>query len=89
MARSGEYLDLTGLKFGTLLVESFSHQDFEDGGKAWFWCKCDCGRITCVRGGLLKSQTRTCKWCARYVRSKRRKNPKHPKRAKRFGSPAS
>lgn len=52
--------DLTGQRFGRLIVISFSHK--KDGGKRYFWnCLCDCGNTTIIRIDHLKSRhTQSC-----------------------------
>ncbi len=43
--------DLTGLRFGRLVVLSFNHRQ----GKYYYWlCKCDCGTEKLVAGGCLR-----------------------------------
>lgn len=44
--------DLTGKKFGRLLVESYSHST--DSGKPWWFCVCECGIRKTVRAGSLR-----------------------------------
>ena len=45
------FKDITGLKFGRLLVVSFSHMD-RHGGSVWN-CLCDCGTEKIIRGNPL------------------------------------
>ena len=45
------FKDITGLKFGRLLVISFSHMD-RHGGSVWN-CLCDCGTEKIIRGNPL------------------------------------
>lgn len=51
--------DLTGKRFGRLLVLDFGHQKQ---GKGRFWrCRCDCGSETLTRSGdLRRGDTRSC-----------------------------
>jgi len=54
-------IDLSGQRFGLLVVTSYSHT--KDGKhKAYYWnCACDCGNTTVVDGGSLRqSRTRSC-----------------------------
>lgn len=44
-------LDLTGLRFGRLVVKKFHHRDRD----TWWECICDCGRTTIVRTNHLRS----------------------------------
>jgi hypothetical protein len=45
--------DLTGKRFGKLLVKKFSYQNKE---RAYYWeCRCDCGNNIVARGSHLKS----------------------------------
>jgi len=52
-------IDLTGRKFGRLLVTGVSVTDtYEDGspkGASMFVCRCDCGKESVVRGNALSS----------------------------------
>lgn len=53
----GKFIDLTGERFGRLVVLEFSHKD----NNTYYWkCKCDCGNIKlidrhCLRSGNTKS----------------------------------
>ena len=51
-------IDITGMKFGRLIVESYSHSS----DKKTYWnCICECGNHTVVRGDLLKGgNTKSC-----------------------------
>ena len=54
---AGKIKDLTGQRFGKLIVTSFSHRDVY----TWWNCKCDCGNIKKFRRSALTSgQTRSC-----------------------------
>lgn len=53
-------IDLTGQKFGKLTVIQYSHT-VRPRGIAFFLCKCDCGNITTVASGHLRSgHTQSC-----------------------------
>ena len=58
----GKFINLTGQKFGKLIVKFFSHTDNR---KQSYWtCECDCGNKTTVRGSELKNGTYiSCKEC--------------------------
>lgn len=45
------YLDLTGTRFGRLVVIRFDHTNGR--GRIYWWCRCDCGVEKAVRGGSL------------------------------------
>lgn len=51
-------IDIIGMKFGRLTVESYSHSS----NRRTYWnCICECGNHTVVRGDLLKSgNTKSC-----------------------------
>ena len=52
-------LDLTGQRFGQLVVVGYSHTDKH--GKSMWLCKCDCGNSKIVSGANLRSQnTKSC-----------------------------
>lgn len=51
--------DLTGLRFGKLVVERFSYRD--PGNRKRFWlCRCDCGREKIILHSALKHRTGSC-----------------------------
>jgi hypothetical protein len=53
-------IDLTGQKFGKLKVLKYSHTE-KPRGNPFFSCQCDCGKITLVAGGHLRSgHTQSC-----------------------------
>ena len=61
--------DLTGIKFGKLLVEKFAGSIKDLGGsKRRFWqCKCICGKsITIIAGSLLTGNSTSCGCSKRY-----------------------
>ena len=49
----GRLIDLTGQRFGRLVVVEWAGSD-KNGSAIWS-CQCDCGNIVTVRGGHLKS----------------------------------
>lgn len=49
----GAFIDLTGERFGRLVVLS-KHGTAKDGGIIWL-CKCDCGKEITVKSGNLRS----------------------------------
>jgi hypothetical protein len=52
-------IDLTGCRFGQLVVVSENRRDPKDG--LWWDCRCDCGNLTTVRGSSLRARaTKTC-----------------------------
>lgn len=54
--------DLTGKRFGRLVVESYSHQS----GKIHYWkCKCDCGNEKIASGRSLTAKNTTSCGCAK------------------------
>jgi hypothetical protein len=57
------FVDITGQRFGRLVVESFSHKEKSPGGfEKYFWkCKCDCGNTKIVgKGHLTTNKIRSC-----------------------------
>ena len=53
-----KYRDLTGERFGRLLVECLSHRG---ASSLYWWCKCDCGVRKVISGRSMKSGTvRSC-----------------------------
>lgn len=54
--------DLTGERFGRLVVEKLDHIKIVGIGRKYYWvCKCDCGKITVVDAGSLKTgHTQSC-----------------------------
>lgn len=70
-------IDLTGKRFGRLIVIGFSHRD-QHKNKLWY-CRCDCGNESIVRGGNLVSGGSTS--CGCYRRERRTKHG-HSKRGK-------
>jgi len=67
-------IDLTGERFGRLLVISLDHKD-KYSSKYWL-CRCDCGNEKVIRGGSLKrGLTRSCGCLLR--ETARENTPKH------------
>ena len=67
---SGE--DLTGKRFGRLLVMSYTESD--TGGNSIWRCQCDCGNIVEVyRNNLIRELTKSCGCLAKEVTSRNRK----------------
>lgn len=55
----GKRIDLTGQRFGRLVVEGFAHTDKYK--RAMWNCKCDCGkRITTLGVSLRRGETKSC-----------------------------
>lgn len=54
--------DLTGKRFGKLIVTKLSHRYRNPGGGTGIvWCcRCDCGKLTKVRAGNLRHNVRSC-----------------------------
>jgi hypothetical protein len=59
MPRRGERIDMTGQRFGRLVVSGFSHRASH---RMTYWsCTCDCGgRVTASRTNLLSGGTASC-----------------------------
>lgn len=55
----GKYIDLTGRKFGRLLVVSISDIKSTSGSRKWN-CVCDCGNTVLIRSDSLLSTTKSC-----------------------------
>lgn len=52
--------EITGQRFGRLIVLELSHEKGKD-GRSWWRCKCDCGNEVVVRGKALRNgTTRSC-----------------------------
>ena len=69
-------LDLTGEKYGRLLVLKFVTTDGH--GRAIFLCKCECGKRTEVTGGDLRTKKNSTVSCGCYSRDlTRRRNHAH------------
>lgn len=80
-------IDLTGQRFGRLVVEAFSHSN----NGAYWRCICDCGTPQTTRATLLRNGTvRSCGCGARYAakencaaaRAKRSVNSEHSRKLK-------
>lgn len=69
----GRQIDLTGQRFGRLVVESFAYTD-KNRHSMWI-CKCDCGTAKIVRTNELKAgKTKSCGCLYREVNVKHRKH---------------
>lgn len=56
---NNQVIDLTGMRFGRLIV--LKREANDDNGSAMWKCRCDCGNIVVVRGGSLRNgNTRSC-----------------------------
>jgi len=55
------FKDLTGKKFGRLFVEGLS--DKKAGRKAYWWCKCECGKKKEIRSDSLTRTTKPVRSC--------------------------
>lgn len=59
----GKFQDLTGMKFGRLVVLGLAYKKpRKNGGYMYYWrCRCECGNIKIVRGECLKiGNTKSC-----------------------------
>jgi hypothetical protein len=66
----GKHKDLTGLKFGRLLVKEISPTKSKGNRIMWI-CECDCGKITKVTAkDLLNGNTKSCGCYAQEMRGK-------------------
>lgn len=73
--------DLTGLRFGRLLVIGDSGQRASDGSVKWL-CKCDCGTAhAAVAGNLKGGQVTSCGCLSRELSAERRRAAKQPPKA--------
>lgn len=73
MCELGRFIDLTGRKFGRLLVISPTDERGSDGSVVWK-CKCDCGNIAYITSTNLKSNnSRSCGCYAKELVSVRTK----------------
>lgn len=61
--------DITGKRFGKLVVESFSHTNSNG---AYWNCLCDCGNRVVVNGGNLRNGTKSCGCLLKETNNKRR-----------------
>lgn len=82
-------IDLTGKRFGALVVERPAVGDDRAHGRPSWWCVCDCGRRCVVEGDLLRRGLRTSCGCRAGVAGKLR-GQAHPGRradyaGQRFG----
>lgn len=70
----GRLIDLTGQRFGRLVVISKSASNTSYHGAMWK-CRCDCGNETIVNGGNLRSGNTTS--CGCYHRERQRAGKSH------------
>lgn len=55
----GKKIDLTGQRFGRLVVLGESKK--RSGGHVCWWCQCDCGELACVQENVLRiGTTKSC-----------------------------
>ena len=72
----GKKLDLTGQRFGRLVVIRKSVERANAGEVLWE-CKCDCGEFSVVKSGNLRSgSTKSCGCLRKEVVSKKNENKK-------------
>lgn len=75
--RAPNFKDITGLRFGRLIVLGFSHKGYIGERATLYWdCVCDCGANTTVRGIALRSKngkTRSC-GCLKMESNKSKEN---------------
>lgn len=64
--------DLSGQRFGKLVVVEYTGKRTEPGHNAIWLCKCDCGKTIEVRGSNLTTTRRPQKSCGCYVKEKAR-----------------
>lgn len=58
LAKRKKYVDISGQRFGRLVVKSLAHTD---GNNAYWNCVCDCGKEIVVKAGSLRSgHTKSC-----------------------------
>lgn len=66
----GKFIDLTGRRFGRLVVIQRAQTNKEN--KVWWICRCDCGNLTTVRGYCLRrGDTQSCGCLSREISSER------------------
>jgi hypothetical protein len=75
--RRQTFVDLTGLRFGRLLVLSVHERLGKRGSRTKWRCVCDCGNETIVAGTNLKNSTKSCGCLRREATSTRMRNAKH------------
>lgn len=57
-AHSRNFIDLTGQRFGRLVVVGYHHRD---ASSSYWLCKCDCGNTTIVRrAALIEGRSKSC-----------------------------
>lgn len=70
-------IDLTGKRFGKLLVLELGNRLGKDRGLFWL-CKCDCGTIKEIRGSSLRNgDTKSCGCLAKFLTAERSKLVKY------------
>lgn len=70
----GNLIDLTGRRFGRLVVDGRAPTKKGRAGFAEWFCTCDCGEVVQVRGDKLRNgDTRSCKCLQRELSSERSK----------------
>lgn len=62
MAKALMRKDLTGMRFGKLVVLYVDEERSGD-GKVYWWCRCDCGKLTSVQSTSLTRKKRGVKSC--------------------------
>jgi len=67
--------DMTGLRFGRLLVLEYAGRAI--GGGSWWRCRCDCGNEKVIRQSNLRGGTKSCGCVGREILRKQRKGH-HP-----------
>jgi hypothetical protein len=73
-------IDLTGKRFGRLVVLNFDKEKRRDNYKYYWICKCDCGNIKSICGGSLKNGLSKSCGCLQKLNAKKRckyRNYKH------------
>jgi len=58
----------TNKRYGRLLVIKFAYRNWE--GRAYWFCKCDCGKETIIRGDALGNSTNSCGCLQKETRKK-------------------
>ena len=52
---SHNFIDLTGMKFGRLVVLKYDAETSKIKGRSYWICKCDCGKIKSVQSNELRT----------------------------------
>ena len=66
--------DLTGQRFGRLIIISYNEEVSRQKGRSWWNCKCDCGNEKVICGSKLKSGHTTS--CGCFMKEKSSENAK-------------